>query len=130
MASTLRKRGRGDLDMESVVKAVAQNLIMPIISKQNTNMTDLVSFLSSSMGKANPGEKDKDSKPEEPKMEEMSDFRGETDDAITTFAFGARNALRPFCCPPENYWGKMDRWVRIKIFTNTFYNALQDSKKT
>ena len=129
MVSTLRKRNKEDFDMESVVKAVAQNLLMPMMSQQSNNMTDLVSFLSSSMVKSNQGEKEKDSKPEEPKLVEMSDFSEETDDAIMTFAVKARNALRPFCCPPDNYWGKMDRWVRIKIFTNTFYNALQDSKK-
>ena len=44
---------------------------------------------------------------------EVRDFDTEVDDAVTVFATGTRNALRPFCCPPENYWGKMDRSVTI-----------------
>ena len=91
------------------------NLILPMINKQNSNMTDLVSLLSNSVGKSGQGEKEKENKPEEPKLVEIRDFHTEVDDAVTVFATGTRNALRPFCCPPENYWGKMDRSVTILV---------------
>ena len=61
------------------------NLILPMINKQNSNMTDLVSLLSNSVGKSGQGEKEKENKPEEPKLVEIRDFDTEVDDAVTVF---------------------------------------------
>ena len=83
-------------------------MFLPMLREQSTNMSDIVSALSTSV-RGNLEKPDKEGKPEEPKMVSMEAFKEEKDDAVTVFATGTRNAIRPFCCPPEDYWGSMKR---------------------
>ena len=100
-------------DLETMVRSVAQNLIVPLIQRQRTDMSEfggqMVSALSA-FKVPGAGDKKEDKLSEEPIMVDMNQFLDEKDDAMTTFAFGVRNALRPFNCRPKDYWKGLTRY--------------------
>ena len=110
MMSTRRKRNREDTDANTIISVIADRILAPLIQKQGSDMSDVISALQSSRKT----EKEKN-RPEEPKTVQLGDFREEIDDAVTVFAHGARNALRPFCCAPRDYWGGVGRLVTPRM---------------
>ena len=98
-----RKRTRDDINLDALLGGIADRIIAPLVQRQGTDMSDVLQVLRS----RKPDEKK--NVPEEPKEVDVKDFSHEVDDANTIFASGVRNAIRPFCAPPKEYWSGVNR---------------------
>ena len=113
-----QKRNKTDLmeQMRAEVMDMTRNLLLPVIKQQSSSMAEfggqMVTAISGMKGTS---KAEKEGKPEEAKTIQVSDFADEEDDATTVFGYGIRNALRPFCCPPKDYWGGVCRLVAYHL---------------
>ena len=105
------KRSREDGNIASLLAGIADKIINPLVQhRQDLGLAELVTALKTSK-KSEPRREN----PEEPKKIQLRDFDQEEDDAVTTFAHEARNALRPFCTQPKDYWGGVRRCVSPRM---------------
>ena len=97
--------------MRSEVMSMAKNLLIPVMQQQSSNMAGFGEQMVTAMSTMRGHQKaEKEGKPEEPKLINVADFVDEKDDATTCFAHGIKNAIRPFGCPPKDYWGGVSRY--------------------
>ena len=97
-------------ELKSAIMAMAKDLFLPVMQLQSSSMTELGGQMVSAVNTMRGTSKvEKEGKPEEPILVKVGDFSEEQDDAVNQFAHGIRNSLRPFCCPPKDYWGGVSR---------------------
>ena len=104
-----RKRVKDDLILDLLLGGIADRIIAPLVQRQGSDISDVLQVL-----KTRKTDKEKNV-PEEPKEVDIKDFSHEVDDANTVFASGVRNAIRPFCAPPKEYWSGVNRCVMSKF---------------